>query len=152
MPNVNYIHGESGGRHSSQSSEISAWKAMISRCENHNNQSYKWYGGKGIKVCDRWRNDYTKFLEDMGRKPTPKHTLGRLNDKGDYDPLNCEWQTWTKQLRTSKNAKLTMVKAREIRMLYGRGYSSGDLAKEFGVTRTTICNVINGVSWKEGEE
>ena len=75
------------------------WSAMLRRCYKPNTSNYPRYGGRGIKVCDRWHvgNDgYQNFLADMG-EPPPGLTLGRKDDNGDYTPENCEWQTWKQQ-------------------------------------------------------
>lgn len=75
------------------SREYASRHAMIDRCENPNNPSFPNYGGRGIKVCDRWRNSFENFLEDMGLRPEGK-TLDRWPDNdGDYELSNCKWST-----------------------------------------------------------
>jgi|AntDeeMinimDraft_6_1070357.scaffolds.fasta_scaffold07307_3 hypothetical protein len=70
--------------------EYKAWSAMLTRCSNENQPGYVNYGGRGISVCDRWR-EFEAFLKDMGRKPSKKHSLERvMNDIG-YSPDNCKW-------------------------------------------------------------
>lgn len=66
-----------------------SWTAMRARCSNPNRINY---GGRGIKVCNRW-SSYANFLADMGRKPTPTHTIDRINSDGNYEPSNCKWAT-----------------------------------------------------------
>lgn len=81
-----------------KSDEYRAWKHLRGRCCNPNNHKYPNYGGRGIKVCDRWMK-FENFLEDMGKKPTPKHSVDRINNHGDYEPNNCRWATNKEQSR-----------------------------------------------------
>jgi hypothetical protein len=82
-------HGEAGaGR---RTPEYISWYAMINRCECESDPRYSAYGGRGIKVCRRWRNDYAAFLSDMGRRPSAEHSLDRINVNGNYEPDNCRW-------------------------------------------------------------
>lgn len=81
------------------SPEFRAWAAIIYRCHNPTAAAYKWYGARGIEVCDRWREGFTNFLADMGQKPEGKYSLDRVdNDKG-YSPENCRWATDIEQQR-----------------------------------------------------
>lgn len=88
----NYKHGHG----SSRDTTYQAWTAMKNRCLRPESYAYKWYGAKGIKVCDRWVNSFEKFLEDLG--PRPKGlTLGRIDHTLGYEPSNCRWETWEQQ-------------------------------------------------------
>lgn len=73
-----------------------AWGSMIARCNNPSHTSYKSYGGRGIKVCDRWRS-FPSFLEDVGERPTPAHQLDRVDNNGNYSPDNVKWSTPAEQ-------------------------------------------------------
>ena len=81
----------------SRTPEYNAWLNMNKRCYNENDPRYKWYGARGIFVCPEWRHDFAQFLRDMGPKPSPKHSIDRINNDGNYEPRNCRWATWKQQ-------------------------------------------------------
>lgn len=89
------------------STEYNSWHKMKQRCLNPNDKRYHDYGGRGIKICEHWM-DFDNFLEDMGKKPSPKHTIDRIDVNGDYEPSNCRWSDDFEQqanTRTPKNNK-----------------------------------------------
>lgn len=78
-----------------------SWEAMNQRCNNPNHKHYCHYGGRNIKICDRWKS-FVYFLEDMGEPPTKNHSLDRIdNDKGYYKE-NCRWATRKQQMRKTR--------------------------------------------------
>ena len=83
-------------------SEYDAWSNMKQRCNNLNNCSFKYYGGRGIKVCDRWLRSFKNFIDDMGRKPGPEYSLDRINNDGNYEPINCKWSTLSEQNKNKR--------------------------------------------------
>lgn len=90
-------HGHSINQH--QTRAYRAWIGMRRRCQNPNN---KWYGGRGIFVCERWR-DFQTFLTDMGIPPSPKHSIDRINPNGNYEPSNCRWATHLEQMSNTRS-------------------------------------------------
>ncbi len=77
--------------HKSQSLEYNSWCGMKQRCSNKNSPKYPIYGARGITVCDRWKNSFETFLADMGRKPSRRHSVERVDNDGNYEPDNCIW-------------------------------------------------------------
>jgi hypothetical protein len=100
------IGGAVSGRHSP---EYSSWLHMNQRCTNERFEHYDRYGGRGIRVCDRWRNSFQNFLLDMGPKPTPRHTIEREDNDGHYEPGNCVWATRATQSANTSRAVLLTV-------------------------------------------
>jgi hypothetical protein len=84
--------------------EYRIWSGLLQRCYNSNCREYPWYGGRGIRVCDRWRerNGFGYFLADVGRQPFSRASLHRRNNDGDYEPNNTEWATQKTQMRHTR--------------------------------------------------
>jgi hypothetical protein len=97
-------HGDSRG--GKRTSEYRSWDCMKQRCLNPNTAGFEHWGGRGIKVCDRWLDSFENFLADMGRKPSPKHSMDRIDNDGDYEPSNCRWATKLEQRLNQRPQKL----------------------------------------------
>lgn len=133
-------HGESWHR----TVEYRAWSSLKNRCYNERNVAYPNYGGRGIKVCSKWLGPYgfENFLEDMGRKPSPKHSIDRINNDGDYCPENCRWATPLDQNRNTRVTKFITFG--------GETKSLGEWADQCGLNVKTLHNrIYSGWTVKE---
>lgn len=83
-----------------------SYRSMIDRCTNPNNKAWHRYGGRGISVCDRWRESYQAFLDDMGQKPV-NLSIDRIDNDGNYEPSNCRWATHEQQMRNRASKRVT---------------------------------------------
>jgi hypothetical protein len=113
----------------SGSREYFAWRSMRNRCTSTKNASWHNYGGRGIKVCERWAHDFDAFLDDMG--PCPEgYSLDRINVNGHYEPENCRWASW----KTQSNNKRTNVNIE----FNGRTQTIAEWAREIGLKVDTL--------------
>lgn len=112
------------------------WCGMRTRCNNKNHVYYKHYGGRGIKVCDRW-NDFNNFLEDMGEKPSPAHTLERVDNDGHYEHNNVRWATKKEQASNSRKNKFIIF--------YGTKKTLSEWARVININPDTLsARLCNG--------
>lgn len=124
-----------------------SWANMIRRTTSPDHPRYADWGGRGIKVCDRWR-DYANFLADMGEKP-PGMTLDRIDNDGDYETVNCRWATHHEQMSHKRDTKLTIQKVMEIEQLHAQSMPIAAIAKAVGMGRHTVgtvCTVLVALS------
>lgn len=137
---------------------------MRARCFNPRHSDYKYYGGRGIKVCERWAS-FVNFLADMGEVPTGL-SIHRIDNDGNYEPTNCKWATAKEQASNKRGnfhlghtlsqgesaaaAKLNAHQVREIRQLRGTE-SQSDTAARFGVSQSCVSSIQCGATWRSVE-
>lgn len=112
-----------------------AWSDIKARCCNPGHASYPDYGGRGITVCDRWRNSFPAFLEDVGPRPSPSHSVGRVNNDRGYEPGNVTWQTATEQMNNRRNSRRLTFR--------GETLTLSQWAARLGVSRSRIQNRLD---------
>lgn len=94
--------------------EYRSWRAMKARCYNEKFPAYEYWGGRGIKVCDKWIDSFQEFYADMGNRPQGT-TLDRIDNNGDYTPNNCRWATLTEQSHNKRTPKKNKVGVKGVR-------------------------------------
>lgn len=113
--------------------EYTLWASMKTRCYNKKAANYKWYGGRGIKVCKRWHT-FKNFMQDM--LPRTGATLDRIDSNGDYSPKNCRWTDWKTQQRNRRNTRFVKV--------FGQRYTLSELVKKYSLPSTVYKIVAKG--------
>ena len=93
----------------SKTPEYRVWTAMIRRCHNPIDKSYRWYGARGITVCKSWRRSFLCFIRDIGLRPKPDLTLERRNGNLGYGPANCCWATWSDQRKNMRTRRVDIT-------------------------------------------
>lgn len=93
--------------------EYTAWSGARGRCMNEKDSSYRHYGGRGITMCAQWTSSFPAFLADMGPRPSPGHSLDRMNNDGNYEPGNCRWATGSEQHANRRCTSAPCRKERE---------------------------------------
>ncbi len=145
-----YRHGEvhqiDGKRVASP--EYRSWQMMKNRVMNPDGKDYKYYGGRGITMDPAWQ-DFSRFLADMGRRPSAELTLERLDSDGPYCKANCVWASRKEQARSRSYCTLDMAQAQAIRRLYATGeFTQKILAYYFNVTQAYISQIILNRTWR----
>ena len=134
MPRLKHGHH----RRSATTPEYRAWCLMIMRCTNPATKSFKHYGARGVSICSRWRQ-FENFFADMGRKPSPTHSLDRINNNGDYEPSNCRWAT-SRQQQANRRSNRPIT-------AFGETMNMQDWCRRIGINQATFwCRLDRGWS------
>lgn len=94
--------------------EYSIWANIKNRCLNPKDNAFRHYGARGVTVCDRWNESFDTFYADMGPRPSPKHSIDRIDNDGNYSPENCRWATQIVQHNNKRNTRWVTYRGREI--------------------------------------
>lgn len=119
--------------------EYYAWHQMVKRCSSAKHHVFRYYGGRGIAVCDRWLNDFAAFFADMGQRPTSKHSIGRIDNNGHYEPTNCRWETRAQQAINQRSNRLETY--------MGETKPLAEWARYVGLPYKTVHNRLNRCGW-----
>ena len=125
-----------------KSPEYQAWQDMLARCERPNHPKFRIYGERGIRVCKRWRESFADFLSDVGKRPSPNHSLDRYPDNdGNYEPGNCRWAIPKEQARNRRTTKLLT--------LQGETLPLATWAERLGMSRITLQQRVYILGWSD---
>lgn len=114
--------------------EYCVWSGMKHRCYDKDNEKYPDYGARGITVCDRWLVSFSNFLEDMGKRTSPKHTIDRRDNDGNYEKSNCRWATSRQQTRNKRNNH--WIEHNGMKMIMN------DWAEYFGIDQSSLHEML----------
>lgn len=126
---MNFKHG------ATKTPEFWIWRTMKVRCHNPNSAGYPNYGGRGIKVCEDWKKNFSKFLADMGRRPSESHSLERIDNNAGYSSNNCRWATKREQGQNRRTSRFITY--------LGRTQTITDWAREIGLSKSQMKKRID---------
>lgn len=141
--NLFVSHGHCRG--GTRPTEYNIWSGMITRCTNQRNHGFRYYGARGITVCDKWRASFPAFLADMGSRPSQRHSLDRIDNDGPYSPENCRWANMSEQ-RLNARRPINVHSTRSRFITHdGRTQTLAEWGRELGMEADLVSQrLING--------
>lgn len=140
--------GDTLGSHRMSKSRIyRIWRHMKSRCYNPNVESYPWYGGKGIAVCEPWHRFEPFYEWAMANGYEKNRSIDRIDNSKGYSPDNCRWSTDKEQARNTTRTVCSEEMADEIRAAFSGGMKNRDIAEMFGISRTSVSDIVYHRTW-----
>ena len=132
----------------SKSPEYKVWSSMKNRCTNEKAEKYRIYGGRGISVCARWLESFSAFYEDMGGRPTGKHSIDRIDNSGGYEPDNCRWSTAKEQRANQRpypnNYNASLIDPLGVRHVIKAG-GLNEFCSKMRITLSKVSCVLRGI-------
>lgn len=119
--------------------EYKTWNGMKARCYNPNHKDFKYYQEKGIQICQLWLYDFEEFYRDMGPKPTPKHSIDRIDSDNNYCPNNCRWATDKTQSNNRSGLKWITYK--------GETKTLQEWSEIIGINVNTLSSRVDDLDW-----
>ena len=126
------------------------WAGIRQRCRDTGCPAYRYYGGRGIRVCERWLNSVDAFIADMGPRPSARHSVDRIDNDGDYTPENCRWATDEVQNRDKRGAKNhnARVTADIVRAIRASDRPPKELAAKYGIDPSNVSYITRRKTWR----
>lgn len=125
--------------------EGDTWRNMIARCTNPNHKDYRYYGGRGIRVCGRWLDSFANFYADMGSRPRGAYSIDRIDNDGNYEPSNCRWATAIEQ-NMNKRTKVQTLTHNGMTMTitqWAKTLGIGSCALRLRLRRETVSQALS---------
>lgn len=136
LENLRIVLVKHGAKHTP---EYNIWRAMKQRCLNPNNKAFKNYGGRGITICENWKNSFSLFIKDIGLRPSAKHSIERINNDGNYELSNCKWATREEQDCNKRTNRIVTF--------LGKSQPLSAWCRELGVKRELVQYRIDKLGW-----
>lgn len=147
---MNKQRARHGRSHEARGSAYASWRSMRDRCNAPNNPEYSNYGGRGIRICQRW-DSFKAFVADMGERP-PGTSIDRIDVNGNYEPGNCRWATSVQQNRNRRTGVLDADRVREILGRHEHGESQRSVSRRLGIASRTVYDIIHRRRWADVSE